>query len=659
MSTQSISSVTCPYCQTELSGDFHPGDLIECESCKGRFQPPPDLLKEIIVSREICPFCKTTFNAPSLSTSLIECPSCNGKFSRGPIALYAIVPRPEVVRLATILLTTSILVGSILYVILLTIGRTSGNWQLMNTAVSRSIATLPWKLLTVLFAWMLFKGRNWARGLFNLVIPLGILFALMQAIERHAVNIADKLHANYLAETIFWINLFASTFLGIGALCYINSTESRNWFHLPKERKTSTDYPWWIIVLLIVILCPVLLFAKALYSPNIKNRIADSPLESQHAAVEQLVGPISSSSNGSEWEKHMAHSDAKERKTTNHSTAVESQGNQQRQTSSGVEQRQAVSTANTSSANSTATAGNSEQAAAARTSNEPPSPGDRVELTVRGVKVAFRYCPSTESELWKKFSGAKENWIYIGSPDSEAGRFPDEDHYLCKLSAFWIMETEVTQELWKSVMGNNPSTRKSGDQYPVESVSWNDCQDFLQELNDNSPINGFVWRLPTEAQWEFACRAGTETALPNGKEIVILDVYNAPALNDIAWYGGNSSVDYHGVNGKDTSEWSGKQYPGGVAGTHPVASKRPNRWGIYDMIGNVAEWCSDRYGEKRNDHLYYRLDPTGPSSGNKRIFRGGAWDSRARYCRSAWRGDGEPDKKYNDLGLRVILVPVR
>ncbi len=652
-----MKSVTCPYCQTELTGDFHPDDMIECESCKGRFQPPLWMLKEISDSKETCPFCKTTFRAPSSSTSLIQCPSCNGKFSKDAVSVNAIAPRPEGVRLATILLATSILVGSILFVILFAIGRTSGNWQLMNTAVSRSVATFPWKLFAVLFAWMLFKGRNWARGLFNIAIPLGILFALMQAIGRHAVNMADKLHANYPAEIVFWFNLFASALLGIGALCYINSTESRNWFHLPKERKTSPDYPWWILVLSIVVLCPVLLFAKAFYSPNIKTRVADSPyssLERQRAAVEQLVGPLSSSSDGSAWEQYLSHPDAKGRKTA---TAVQSQGNQQRKTSSRTEQRQAVSTANTSSANSSATAGNSEQSAAARASNEPPSPGDRVVLTVRGVKVAFRYCPSTTSEVWKKFSGAKYDWIDIGSPDSETGRFSDETRASRKLSAFWIMETEVTQGFWKSIMGNNPSTSKSGDQYPVESVSWNDCQDFLQELNDNSPIKGFVWRLPTEAQWEFACRGGTETALPNGKEIAILDENNAPALDDIAWYGGNSSVDYRGVNGTDTSKWKGKQYPGGVAGTHPVANKKPNRLGIYDMIGNVGEWCSDRYGEER--YIYMLEDPTGPSSGNQRIWRGGSWSSQANRCRSAFRGAVQPDKKYSSLGLRVVLVPVQ
>ena len=127
-----MKSVSCPYCKREVTGDFQPGDMIECESCKGRFQPPPGMLKEVSVSKEICPFCKTAFTVPASSAAPIQCPSCNGKFSKGPVALYMTVPRPKNVQTATILLVASILIGSILYVILFAMGRTSGNLQLTN-----------------------------------------------------------------------------------------------------------------------------------------------------------------------------------------------------------------------------------------------------------------------------------------------------------------------------------------------------------------------------------------------------------------------------------------------------------------------------------------------------------------------------------------------
>ena len=443
----------------------------------------------------------------------------------------------------------------------------------------------------------------------NLIIPVGILFALIQAVGQHAVNLADSIYAPYPSEIVFWFNFFISTILGVGTLCYLNSAQSRNWFSLPKERKNRSDYPWWILVLLIVTLCPVILF-KSFYLPNVET-------ETRHTTY------------GTDATRQM------------------------------TEQSQTASSVNASSKQTATTAANVTRTESSQASNEtkPPSPGDRVVLTVRGVEVAFRYCPPTSSEAWKKYSGNNSDRVYLGSPESESGRFSDESGTFCLLSGFWIMETEVTQGLWKSVMGYNPSELKSGDQYPVENVSWNDCQDFLRELNENASIKGFVWRLPTEAQWEYACRAGTETALPNGKEITIIDENNAPALDDIAWYAGNSRVNYHGQNKYNLSELPGKQYSGGPAGTHPVGSKRPNRWGLFDMIGNVNEWCSDRYAEKRQFHP--SPNPTGPLSGEKRVFRGGGWSSKARYCRSAWRGDGKPDMKNSGLGLRVVLVSVQ
>ena len=161
---------------------------------------------------------------------------------------------------------------------------------------------------------------------------------------------------------------------------------------------------------------------------------------------------------------------------------------------------------------------------------------------------------------------------------------------------FWLGETEVTQGLWKEIMGNNPSHFTSGDDYPVEQVSWDECQIFIERLNMRYPQIGHKWALPTEAQWEFACRAGIMTALPNGKDMRREGANSAPVLDDIAWYAGNSSQNFTGIKGIDTSSWTEKQYKGGFAGTHVVRTKNPNNWGFFDMIGNVCEWCDDRSG---------------------------------------------------------------
>lgn len=300
-----MKSVSCPYCKMELTGNFQPGDIIECASCKGRFQPPPGILKESGVSKEICPFCKTAFSVSASLSSLIQCPSCNGKFSKGPIALYATVPRPKNIQSATILLVASLLMGSILYVILFALGRTNGNWLLMNSSVGRSLATLPWKLLTLLFAWKLFKGRNWARILFNLSIPIGILFALIQAIDRHAVNLTDSKYANFPSEIVFWFNFFVTAILGIVALWYLNSGNNRNWFHLPRERKSSSDYPWWILVLLLVVLCPVGLFLKAVYLTD-EQTVTTYPLslQEQQNTIEQTDKQLALAKDGSGSEQY-------------------------------------------------------------------------------------------------------------------------------------------------------------------------------------------------------------------------------------------------------------------------------------------------------------------------------------------------------------------
>ncbi|MDO4583372.1 MAG: SUMF1/EgtB/PvdO family nonheme iron enzyme [Planctomycetia bacterium] len=242
--------------------------------------------------------------------------------------------------------------------------------------------------------------------------------------------------------------------------------------------------------------------------------------------------------------------------------------------------------------------------------------GERMVKTVKGVEYAFRWCPAGE--------------FMMGSPEGELGRYSEETQHRVRLTkGFWMLETEVTQAMWESVMGDNPSNFK-GSNLPVEKVSWKDCQEFCQKLRSL----GLNVQLPTEAQWEYACRAGTTTSLNNGKNITSEEgkgiCYN---LSEVGWYEKNLDLT-----------------------THIVGQKKPNAWGLYDMHGNVYEWCQDWY-----DSGYYAesptSDPEGPSSGAFRVFRGGSWNSIARFCRSAFRFHNTPAHRVDALGFRLALVP--
>ena len=182
------------------------------------------------------------------------------------------------------------------------------------------------------------------------------------------------------------------------------------------------------------------------------------------------------------------------------------------------------------------------------------------------------------------------------------------------LSSYYIGETEVTQALWTAVMGDNPS-RFKGDNLPVEQVSWEDCQTFIGKLNG---LTGKRFRLPTEAEWEYAARGGNRsnhTQYSGGSKI-----------DDVAWYKGNSG-----------------------SKTHPVKTKKPNELGLYDMSGNVWEWCEDLYGS------YSSGNPTGPDSGSCRVFRGGCCYNGERNCRSSNRGYDSPGYRNYYLGFRLAL----
>ncbi|MFM8223601.1 MAG: formylglycine-generating enzyme family protein, partial [Planctomycetaceae bacterium] len=169
---------------------------------------------------------------------------------------------------------------------------------------------------------------------------------------------------------------------------------------------------------------------------------------------------------------------------------------------------------------------------------------------------------------------------------------------------FWMADTPCTQALWRAVMEANPSRFKHDD-HPVENVSWNRVQEFLKRLNGQVPnLNA---GLPTEAQWEYACRAGSQTAVyptaVGDGAIEIVGLHKAPALDPIAWYGGNAVAPAGIKNAGNSSDWKEKQIQHNKASTQPVKGKLPNAWGLYDMLGNVYEWCRDESRSYRSEHL--------------------------------------------------------
>ena len=209
----------------------------------------------------------------------------------------------------------------------------------------------------------------------------------------------------------------------------------------------------------------------------------------------------------------------------------------------------------------------------------------------------------------------------------DANGFDDETpHQVTLTKAFEFGVYAVTQEQYEQVMGTNPSKFK-GSQNPVEKVSWDDAVEFCRKLSELPAEKkaGYVYRLPTEAEWEYACRAGTTTAYSFGD--------SDSQLGDYAWYGANS----------------GKR-------THPVGQKKPNAWGLYDMYGNVWEWYQDWYGGYPVSSV---TDPAGASSGSDRVIRGGSWSYDSDGCRSAVRGSLTPDHRLLHLGFRVLRSSIK
>jgi formylglycine-generating enzyme required for sulfatase activity len=223
-----------------------------------------------------------------------------------------------------------------------------------------------------------------------------------------------------------------------------------------------------------------------------------------------------------------------------------------------------------------------------------------------GVKMTFCWCPPGE--------------FMMGSPETEKGRHKNENQVLVILTkGFWMAKTQVTQKQWVAIMGNNRSYFK-GDYLPVERVSWDDAKEFLKKLNAiMGNTDGGQMVLPTEAQWEYACRAGE------------LGPYSGGTIDEVAWYSRNSEDE-----------------------THPVGMKKPNAWGLHDMHGNVWEWCANCYDYE----LPVGVDSSGYNSGSNRVFRGGCWNGNATLCRAAYRNFSAPSYVSVNFGFRVACSSV-
>lgn len=240
---------------------------------------------------------------------------------------------------------------------------------------------------------------------------------------------------------------------------------------------------------------------------------------------------------------------------------------------------------------------------------------DSVTITVEGVSF--------------KMICVQGGTFTMGATSEQGSDAYDDEQPVHKvtLSTYYIGETEVTQELWKAVMGNNPSHFVSLN-HPVEEVSWDDCQKFIIKLNQ---LTGKNFRLPTEAEWEFAARGGMKS--------VGYRYSGSNDIHDVAWFADNAYL--KSDNSPDY-------------GTHDVKTQIPNELGIYDMSGNVWEWCSDWYG---NYSSASRTNPQGASAYSYRVVRGGSWYSNAKYCRSSCRGISSPSYRFSILGFRLVLFP--
>ncbi|MGA2258348.1 MAG: formylglycine-generating enzyme family protein [Thermoguttaceae bacterium] len=254
--------------------------------------------------------------------------------------------------------------------------------------------------------------------------------------------------------------------------------------------------------------------------------------------------------------------------------------------------------------------------------------GSLAVATAQGPKKAGGKAKNPPKELsFDLGNGVKLEMVLIPAGSFMMGDEKGENwekpvHKVSITKPFHLGKYEVTQEQWEAVMGDNPSHFK-GASNPVEGISWRDCQAFLIKLDAKTGGQWGKFVLPTQAQWEYACRAGSTTKYCFGDD--------ETKLGDYAWYGANSERK-----------------------THPVGEKKPNAWGLYDMHGNVWEWCQDRYGDYGAEAV---TNPRGPTEGSDRVIRGGGWIGDAGLCHSADRRDEPPGDEYDHLGLRVALIP--
>jgi formylglycine-generating enzyme required for sulfatase activity len=235
--------------------------------------------------------------------------------------------------------------------------------------------------------------------------------------------------------------------------------------------------------------------------------------------------------------------------------------------------------------------------------------GEIRELTA--LKIKFCWCPI--------------GTFNMGSPADALGSERNEQQFEVHLSkGFWMQQTELTQSQYEALMGVNPSHFRS-DSNPVESVTFQEAKEFCRRLCELPPEknSGNLYRLPTEAEWEYACRAGSTSSFCFGDDEMMLEAYG--------WFNGNAART-----------------------THPVGGKKPNAWGLHDMHGNVGEWCSDYYGPYPSGP---QTDPTGPETGGQIVVRGGGWFFVPQNSRSAHRDAYPPGARYVGLGFRLVAEP--
>ncbi len=235
--------------------------------------------------------------------------------------------------------------------------------------------------------------------------------------------------------------------------------------------------------------------------------------------------------------------------------------------------------------------------------------------------------PAVTNSIGMKFVWIPPGTFMMGSPKEEKERQANEtQHKVTLTKGFYMSVYTVTQEQWQAVMGNNPSVFKGEKNLPVDQVSWEDCQEFVKKLREKDKK---AYRLPAEAEWEYACRAGTKTPFHFGETI----------STDQANYFGEA-VYGDGKKGK----YRGK--------TTPVGSFPANAWGLHDMHGNVWQWCEDWFGDYPQKDV---VDPQGPESGNERVLRGGSWFNLPGDCRSAYRYRNAPGYRLYNYGCRVCF----